>query len=372
MIKVTLLYAQLGGGHLSLSQSTEEALHQFYPGQFKCEYFDPLPGWYSPIYRRLSTNLQSLWKLGYQTTDNPLVAPLLAKLNYENITRHMVDHFRRFRPDLIISNNAFINIPLQSALSQLEFPVKTIIYFADPFTLHQLWFAFKNADLYLSPTQEATRQAIENGLPPDKIHTVGWLTRQQFLAKPLSPSVSRRQLNLSPRKFTIFIGGAGQGGGKTYQLCKQITASRLLKTSQLIINTGSNSSLTTRLKYLFANHSDQVLVIPFTSDMSTLLAASDLAVGKAGPNFLFECIHMNKPFLATGCLPGQEEGNLDFITQSGIGWVEKDLSSAIYLLEQLANHPQLLRSKINSLKTVKKLHLSANLAIARQIHNLVN
>lgn len=44
-------------------------------------------------------------------------------------------------------------------------------------------------------------------------------------------------------------------------------------------------------------------------------------MGKVGPNVLFESVVLDKPFLGTTHMPGQEEGNFAFLERYGPGQV---------------------------------------------------
>jgi UDP-N-acetylglucosamine:LPS N-acetylglucosamine transferase len=372
MFKVSLLYAKSGGGHISLARATEEALNKYYPGKFNCVYFDPFPEIYSSSYRRFGSDFQTIWgTLWHATNNSPASTFVLHYPNQQFISQKLLKHLREFQPDIVISNNPLLTTEIKPALQKINSPAKTVIYFADPFTIHQTWLAEKDADLYLSPTPEATRIAIQNLIPPGRIKTVGWLTRQKFLSGPLPPLPIRKTLGLNPEKFTIFIGGAGQGGGKIRKFCQRLMQNSLIvEKGQLIVNTGLNPSLASEIIKLAEKKPGFFNIIPYANNIPELLSASDIVIGKAGPNFMFEAVHMLRPILATGCLPGQEEGNLEYIKSSGIGWVEEDQNTAISLISSLITNPSLLKSKLKYLKEVKKQHLRAPRDVAWEIAQL--
>ena len=95
------------------------------------------------------------------------------------------------------------------------------------------------------------------------------------------------------------------------------TVANLLAVSQklqIILATGTNQALYTRFQEVKNLHP-----LPFTREIAQYMAATDIVVGKAGPNMLFESIALAKPFIATSYIPGQEEGNLELI--HGMTWV---------------------------------------------------
>lgn len=95
-------------------------------------------------------------------------------------------------------------------------------------------------------------------------------------------------------------------------------------------------------------------VFGYVTNMEKLMAVADVVVGKAGPNFMFESIMLRKPIIATGCLPGQEDGNLDFIRRRNIGWVEEDPWRAVEILAEIILDKSVLRLKIGNLKKIQE------------------
>lgn len=371
MKRVSLLYTHAGGGHLSLSLATREALDRYYRGKYECVLFDPFPSFYSGVYKQLSTQLQTIWKLGYQATDLASLSQPITYLNRLPLASHLREHIRSFKPDIVVSNNAFISTVLPSVLEKLPRPPKRVVHFADPFSLHHLWLADKTADLYLSPTPEVTAFATQNGVSASRIKTVGWLTRQKFLSGPMQSAGIRPVLGLEPDKFTLFIGGAGQGVEKISSLLNQLVRSSVIRSRcQIIVNTGLNPQLAAKVIRLSEKYSDLFHIVPYAHNMPYLLSASDITIGKAGPNFLFESVQQLRPILAIGCLPGQEEGNLEFIQTQHLGWVEQEFSSLVYLVEQLAQNPKLTKEKLPYLKKIKSRHVDTPRRLAWEINRL--
>lgn len=371
MIKVSLLYAKSGGGHLSLAKATEDALNTYYPRQFEFSYFDPFPRIYQAAYRRFGSDFQTIYGTLFRATNNSSSATAIHYPNQQLINRKLTRYFKETTPDVVISNNPLVTSEIKPALISARVPAKIAFYIADPFTPHRLWFSEKNADLYLSPSMEATRLAIDSSLPPQRIKTVGWLTRKDFFACPYPAAPIRKTLGLDPKKLILFVGGAGQGGGKIYNLCQKLLQNPQIASScQVIVNTGLNPELATRIIRLSEKNPGFFHIVPYAFNMPHLLSVADLAIGKAGPNFLFESIHSLTPFFATGCLPGQEDGNLDFIKKSGIGWVSPDINQAVRLISQIVSDPKLLKSKQQIVKKIKHQHLQAPHLVAREIARL--
>jgi 1,2-diacylglycerol 3-beta-galactosyltransferase len=57
----------------------------------------------------------------------------------------------------------------------------------------------------------------------------------------------------------------------------------------------------------------------FVTRMAEYMVASDVLVSKAGPGTISEAAALSLPVLLTSFLPGQEEGNVDFVIDGGFG-----------------------------------------------------
>ena len=57
----------------------------------------------------------------------------------------------------------------------------------------------------------------------------------------------------------------------------------------------------------------------FVKNMPQWMAAADVLVTKAGPGTITEGLLCGLPLVLMGKVPGQEDGNVDFVVQSGAG-----------------------------------------------------
>jgi len=62
-----------------------------------------------------------------------------------------------------------------------------------------------------------------------------------------------------------------------------------------------------------------VVGLGFVTNMAEYMVAADLLVSKAGPGTIAEAASVGLPVLLTSYLPGQEEGNVDFVIENNFG-----------------------------------------------------
>jgi processive 1,2-diacylglycerol beta-glucosyltransferase len=103
----------------------------------------------------------------------------------------------------------------------------------------------------------------------------------------------------------------------------------------------------------------------WTDQMPQLMASHHLFIGKAGGATVQEAIAAQIPFLVNHIVPGQEEGNIAFIEQTGIGALASNSPEQIFqqVKGAFANDGTLWRAWKKNLEALKKP--SASRFIAR-------
>jgi UDP-N-acetylglucosamine 2-epimerase len=72
------------------------------------------------------------------------------------------------------------------------------------------------------------------------------------------------------------------------------------------------------------NHHVKVIGLGFITNMAEYMAAADVLVSKAGPGTIAEAASLSLPVMLTSFLPGQEEGNVDYVVQNEFGTFVSD------------------------------------------------
>ena len=62
-----------------------------------------------------------------------------------------------------------------------------------------------------------------------------------------------------------------------------------------------------------------VVGLGFITNMAEYMVAADILVSKAGPGTISEAAALSLPVMLTSYLPGQEEGNVDYVVEGGFG-----------------------------------------------------
>jgi hypothetical protein len=117
----------------------------------------------------------------------------------------------------------------------------------------------------------------------------------------------------------------------------------------MVVVTGRNQQLYSHL--LRAQHSFEVPahILGFAHNMPDLMHAADVIVTKAGPGTITEAMACGLPIVLTGAIPGQEEGNLDWVVQNELGILARTPDEVIQALRELLvpGSPRLQRLRTN-------------------------
>jgi hypothetical protein len=62
-----------------------------------------------------------------------------------------------------------------------------------------------------------------------------------------------------------------------------------------------------------------VVGLGFVTKMAEYMVAADVLISKAGPGTIAEAASLSLPIMLTSFLPGQEEGNVDYVVSGGFG-----------------------------------------------------
>jgi 1,2-diacylglycerol 3-beta-galactosyltransferase len=107
---------------------------------------------------------------------------------------------------------------------------------------------------------------------------------------------------------------------------------------------GRNRLLRWRLRRLSARYGARLSVHGFVEDMGSWLRAADVVATKAGPATIAESACCGAAMALTGYLPGQERGNVDYVTGAGAGMYWPSVSQLIRGLAWLRADPGSLTS----------------------------
>lgn len=336
--KVTILTANAGGGHRSAAQSLAEALE----GQARVSRLNlldehaPFPfNTWSSAYGPCVTYAPWFYRLLYRYASERGRVLMAERALYPFVRATAASALLAEQADLVISVHGLqVDVPIwMLRRGGRRTPFVTVV--TDPVTASVAWFS-PEADLCVVASEPARQIALACGLAPSRVQVIGLPIRRAFLAaRGLPKPEARARVGLHPARPLVLLTGGGVGVGRLVSGARAV-AQRLAhhaSGAQLAIVAGRNQPLQRRL--LAEPWPMPVHVLGFVENMADWLAAADLLVTKAGPGTLAEAACLGVPVLITDFIPGQEQGNVDWVTDNGAGLFERDPERGADLVAEL-------------------------------------
>lgn len=338
--KVLLLMSETGGGHRSAAQAIAAAIKSLagerYQIDYQVEVVDALaagrfPVGRAPDFYALSTRyFPQLWGWFFHWTNGRLRTRLMVAVLDVFVGRGLESTLREKEPQVMVSVHPLLNHVTCKALRRLGWQTPFFSVGTELVTIHRAWVC-PEVDCHIVPTEEAKRAAIEYGMPLDKIKLIGPPVHPRFLEEVGSKAQVRQGLNLAPDLPTLLLVSGGEGTGQLYDFALAISGLGLRL--QLVVVTGRNRRLKARLDKVHFNVPARIY--GFVDNMPTLMRAADLIITRAGSITISEALVCGLPIILSDALPGQEEGNPDYIVGHRAGALARTPQELINILRQL-------------------------------------
>jgi 1,2-diacylglycerol 3-beta-galactosyltransferase len=257
-------------------------------------------------------------------TVNSLASPL--------IMNGLMRLFTTVQPDIIVSIHPMLNFVTVRALRQLDIRIPFLTVVTDLVTVHYSWLA-PGVDGYILPTEQAKQVYLQRGLDSQRVHVLGMPIDPNFLQPVASKAELQEKFSLQPGIPTILLVGGGDGACGLQPSVKAISHERL--PVQLLVVTGRNRPLYANLQRVKSRLHVPTQIFGFVNNMPELMHVSDVIVTKAGPGSICEALVCHLPIVLSGYVPGQEEGNVEYVVSNKVGELAQDPVTLISILRRL-------------------------------------
>jgi UDP-N-acetylglucosamine:LPS N-acetylglucosamine transferase len=355
--RILILTATVGLGHISAARAIKDALEQVHGDECQVVISDPSVEDGAPILLRMSSEtydpmvqrVPELYDLGYRISGVKAAGVVIHDALIVALFSALRDVVRKEEPDVVVSPYPLYQAPLNAVLGLENRKIPLVTVVTDYVTIHQIWF-HHGIDLCLVPTEEARKLATHYGVVEDRIRVTGIPVSPRFALHDRSKSETRSDLGWRPDLTTLLaVGGLRVRG--------------LMDHVHVINHSGFPLQLA-----LVAGHSDELYhkfegtdwhhvahTYHFVEDMVPLMHAADLVLCKAGGLVTSESLACGLPPLYVDVIPGQEQGNADYVVEHGAGEVaESPLETLEILCHWLENEGTLLAERAENARRLGK------------------
>ncbi|MGI6259427.1 MAG: MGDG synthase family glycosyltransferase [Anaerolineaceae bacterium] len=316
-----ILTSDSGFGHRSAAVSVSKALDHLYGDRQVNLVVNPILesntlSLMKPIeknYDKGIKNIPSLWKIGYEFSDSRQVSELMESALTVLLQQSIGEKVDSFLPHGILITNPMFNAPAHKVRKDYNPDVPLYSTVTDLADVHSLWFA-PGPDLLFIASDWVRVKARENRVLSRKLKISGIPVSPNFELNKASKSEMRARLGLEPDVRTIlFVGSV-----RVDHILENLHAlEKQDHQFQVVVITGGNEDLFRELQ--INEFEFPVKILGFVDNMPDWMMASDLLVTKAGGLILSEGLAAGLPILLVDFLPGQEEGNVRYVTSHQAG-----------------------------------------------------
>lgn len=313
-MKILLLTAATGGGHLRAAHAVEEYIRE--NTEHEVVTVDALKAVgrfldktvcdsYLFMAKKVPTLFGRLYK---QTNKQNHFANLVPKLSglFSGMLLRTVEEQKA---DVIITTHPFA-AEMVSALKEDGLVNVPLICIVTDYGVHRAYIA-DCVDAYVVATEEMVAQMRRLGVEKEKIYPFGIPVHDVFFDEG-DRAATLAELNLDPALPTVLFMAGSFGVSNIIKLYRELddTAAKM----QIIVITGRNQ----KLYDAFESELDEGTNIPtrlifFTGEVEKYMKASDLLVTKPGGLTVSEALACGLPMAVFDAIPGQEEDNADFL-----------------------------------------------------------
>lgn len=384
-MKITILSASTGGGHMSAANAIKE-----YFESKNCqarvidaiEYISPLLNkTVTEVYEYIAMKQPKLWKMMYKTSNTKAVNKLVSSIN-SVMSKKLLPLIEKEKPDAIISTHPFTTEMVSNLKSNNLVDIPLICVMTD-YAPHRTWMS-PEVNAYIVANSDMISSMADMDVDPKIIYPFGIPVDDSFYNKTDKKKVLE-ELSLDPNLPTILVMAGNGGLANVDKIYRKLQAIDL--DFQIIIITGKNQKLYNRLKTLAetgeqpknrikvmysriskrmprnlkfrvrrrnqpAGNFKKTKVIYYTKEVEKYMNASDLIITKPGGLTVSEALACGLPMALFSAIPGQEEENANFLVSNNMA--VKLGKNAEETIKNLLKNPNTLQNMKSSCEQFDK------------------
>lgn len=339
---ILIFSASTGGGHNAVASSLQTGLIQKGYDARVIDVFGDTPTLNKVVtkgYQELVEKLPKLFHALYyqwdkQTKSQKRIFNALTFMMNPKILSMIYDE----KPVLLISTHPFVTSKLSSLKAKGSFNIP-ILSFVTDYKIHGFYIS-SQVDAYVVGSEYTRKNMIARGMPAEKIYPFGIPIRAGF---DENDHVSAETQKDSDVRGTILMIAGSMGSSQMEEAFSAVI--KVKEPIRIIAVCGKNSSMADDLRRIpreTYGSTKKVDIYGFVDNVNELMDVSDVIVTKPGGITITEAIVKGIPILIPFHYPGQEEDNIDFVVDSGIGIKVDNMEDLTSMIEYLIHNKYIL------------------------------
>jgi 1,2-diacylglycerol 3-beta-galactosyltransferase len=346
-----------GGGHRTFAETIRNMIEERYEG-VETEFV-----YTADIYKnsRVYHLFRRNWVDYFFNHCPKFILPLAQKISrylvryYFNVftqqaARNLKPFWEKKKPMMVISVYPLINKIIYDSLQVYNPKIPFLTVIADYGEMHDEAWIVKQNQYYACSTDNLYNTLMKLDIPKEKvIKTTGFLIPRSFYKyEDAQKTVYRRELQLDEKLLTIIVVFGAYGSFDSLQVFRSLN--KIKEQLQLIFITGKNRPIPRFFKNANTHH--KLITLPFTNELEKYFSASDLLIGKPGPNVVSQAISQALPVIVNknNFTMIQERYVADYIEKHKLGVTVKNFFYLHQLVENLLRTEELKKLQLNTVK----------------------
>ena len=360
-MRILILSASVGAGHIRAAEAVEAALRQWEPLAAIANYdvLPLMPRAFGKVYRdaylEMVSRAPQLLGWIYDATDRPFHRDRLRSAVEHAGAKRLLQKIAAFDPDVVICTHFLPATMLHDERRGKRSRARIFTVVTD-FEVHGYWLATPS-DHYCVAGEEARAHLEAIGIAPGAISVTGIPTHPDF-ARPLDRDVMRRKHGWMEDLPALLLSAGGFGASNAAEMVRRLVQADV--PAQIIAVCGKSAALKSAMEKI---ESPRLRVIGYTTEMDELMSAADLMMGKPGGLTTAESLIKGLGWIIVNPIPGQEERNAIHLLEEGVGIWCNNLHTVGYKVRSLLEQPGRVAAMQANARRIAKP--DAAMAIAR-------
>lgn len=315
--KILFISAPVGAGHIRAAQAVISSLTK---GNLQIvtkmanvfDFFNPSLGKVIlNTYLKILELFPQMYGAAYKLGNDSKIMLLGRKIISRYLAGKMEKYIMEYNPQVIVCTHATPTGLVAHLLKENKISIPVVAVVTD-FILHRLWI-YPEIKHYVVAHEGMKNFLMAQGIEHNAIKVLGIPVEERF-SIPVTKQSIFEKLGLDCNQKTLLIMGGGAGMlpmDKIVLCCEKIK-----EVFQILVVTGNNTKMYTKLLTLQPKLRNKVKIFGYVDSIHELMTISQLIISKPGGMTTAETLCKGLPIIIYQPIPGQEEGNTNYLMQA--------------------------------------------------------